>query len=75
VAKLGYKQCIVPKSAEKSLGSQVFEGMEVLGCRNLKEVINNVFRSHWNEAGYQSVYVRYEKVRHEKYWNNITTMA
>ncbi|XP_062155909.1 uncharacterized protein LOC133863817 [Alnus glutinosa] len=46
VAKLGYKQCIVPKSAEKSLGSQVFEGMEVLGCRNLKEVINNVFRSH-----------------------------
>jgi DNA repair protein RadA/Sms len=46
VAKLGYKKCIVPKSAEKSLGSQVFEGLEVLGCRNLKEVINNVFRSH-----------------------------
>ncbi|XP_059456413.1 uncharacterized protein LOC132186454 isoform X2 [Corylus avellana] len=46
VAKLGYKKCIVPKSAEKSLGSQVFEGLEVIGCRNLKEVINNVFRPH-----------------------------
>nr|POF10737.1 dna repair protein rada [Quercus suber] len=37
VAKLGYKMCIVPKSAEKSLGSQGFEGMEIIGCRNLKE--------------------------------------
>nr|XP_023912105.1 uncharacterized protein LOC112023714 isoform X1 [Quercus suber] len=46
VAKLGYKMCIVPKSAEKSLGSQGFEGMEIIGCRNLKEVINTVFRAH-----------------------------
>ncbi|KAM4100061.1 hypothetical protein ACB094_05G040400 [Castanea mollissima] len=44
VAKLGYKMCIVPKSAEKSLGSHGFEGMEIKGCRNLKEVINTVFR-------------------------------
>ncbi|XP_075663974.1 uncharacterized protein LOC142633616 [Castanea sativa] len=44
VAKLGYKMCIVPKSAEKSLGSHGFEGMEIIGCRNLKEVINTVFR-------------------------------
>ncbi|GMY34390.1 dna repair protein rada [Fagus crenata] len=46
VAKLGYKMCIVPKSAEKSLGSQSFEGLEIVGCRNLKEVINTVFRAH-----------------------------
>ncbi|KAK4590844.1 hypothetical protein RGQ29_021152 [Quercus rubra] len=46
VAKLGYKMCIVPKSAEKSLGSHGFEGMEIIGCRNLKEVINTVFRAH-----------------------------
>ncbi|KAF5466507.1 hypothetical protein F2P56_016425 [Juglans regia] len=46
VAKLGYKICIVPQSAVESLGSQGFEGMEVIGCRNLKEVINSVFRTH-----------------------------
>ncbi|KAG6669240.1 hypothetical protein CIPAW_01G230000 [Carya illinoinensis] len=46
VAKLGYKICIVPKPAVESLGSQGFEGMEVIGCRNLKEVINTVFRTH-----------------------------
>ncbi|KAM5579216.1 DNA repair protein RadA [Rosa sericea] len=47
VAKLGYKTCIVPKSAEKSLrGTPGFKDMKIIGCKNLKEVINNVFRSN-----------------------------
>lgn len=44
VAKLGYKKCIIPKSAEKSLATMNFEDMEIVGCKNLKEVINAVFR-------------------------------
>ncbi|PIN08709.1 Endopeptidase La [Handroanthus impetiginosus] len=44
VAKLGYKQCIVPKSAEKSFSDLQPQGMEILGCKNLKEMINTVFR-------------------------------
>ncbi|KAL3005047.1 hypothetical protein AAZX31_08G197300 [Glycine max] len=43
VAKLGYRMCIVPKVAEKALGTEGLEKMEVVGCRNLKEVINTVF--------------------------------
>lgn len=43
VAKLGYKKCIVPKSAEKSLATLGLEQMEFIGCKNLKEVINVVF--------------------------------
>ncbi|KAK9131073.1 hypothetical protein Sjap_011560 [Stephania japonica] len=43
VAKLGYKKCIVPKSAEESLASLQLE-LEILGCKNLREVINSVFR-------------------------------
>lgn len=48
VAKLGYKKCIVPKQAEKSL-SEVHRGpeaMEIEGCNNLKEMINSVFTSN-----------------------------
>lgn len=45
VAKLGYKMCIVPKSAEKSIANLGFEGMEIVGCKNLKEVINTVFKA------------------------------
>ncbi|KAJ4833290.1 hypothetical protein Tsubulata_013225 [Turnera subulata] len=45
VAKLGYKTCIVPASAEKYLANLGFEGMKIVGCKNLKEVINNVFRA------------------------------
>ena len=52
VAKLGYRMCIVPKVAEKALGTEGFEKMEVVGCRNLKDIINTVFpnlmrRSQW----------------------------
>ncbi|KAK3219912.1 hypothetical protein Dsin_013882 [Dipteronia sinensis] len=43
VAKLGYEKCIVPKSAEKSLAALCFEDMKIIGCKNLKEVINSVF--------------------------------
>ncbi|KAL9460577.1 hypothetical protein AB3S75_003722 [Citrus x aurantiifolia] len=43
VAKLGYRKCIVPKSAEKSVATLGFEQMEFIGCKNLKEVINVVF--------------------------------
>ncbi|CAI0474747.1 unnamed protein product [Linum tenue] len=46
VAKLGYQMCIVPKSAEKALASFGFEGMKIVGCKNLKEVINTVFRQN-----------------------------
>ena len=45
VAKLGYKMCVVPKSAEKSIANLGFEGMEIVGCKNLKEVINTVFKA------------------------------
>ncbi|KAK1311827.1 hypothetical protein QJS10_CPA07g00887 [Acorus calamus] len=45
VAKLGYNKCIIPKVAEKSLGALHFDGMTVLGCRNLKEMIRSVFQS------------------------------
>lgn len=43
VAKLGYRMCIVPKAAEKVLGTEGLEKMKVVGCRNLKEVINTIF--------------------------------
>ncbi|KAJ7951688.1 DNA repair protein RadA [Quillaja saponaria] len=43
VAKLGYKMCIVPKAAEESFGPQGFADMKLVGCKNLKEVINTVF--------------------------------
>ncbi|KAL5697705.1 hypothetical protein ACHQM5_028822 [Ranunculus cassubicifolius] len=45
VVKLGYKKCIIPKSAEKSLATLDLGGLIVLGCKNLKEVINIVFAS------------------------------
>ncbi|KAH7867470.1 hypothetical protein Vadar_033931 [Vaccinium darrowii] len=43
VAKLGYKKCIVSKSAEKSLAGLAIEGTTIVCCRNLKEIINTVF--------------------------------
>ncbi|CAK9165326.1 unnamed protein product [Ilex paraguariensis] len=43
VAKLGYKKCIVPKSAEKSMLALGLEEIMILGCKNLKEVIHTVF--------------------------------
>ncbi|GAB2293453.1 hypothetical protein Dimus_027653 [Dionaea muscipula] len=44
LAKLGYKRCIVPKSAEQSLAALGFQDIEITGCRDLKEVIDCVFR-------------------------------
>ncbi|CAL5439606.1 unnamed protein product [Camellia sinensis] len=46
VVKLGYKKCIVPKSTEKSLAAIGTEGTVILGCRNLKEMINTVFTAN-----------------------------
>ncbi|KAK8618813.1 hypothetical protein V6N13_132792 [Hibiscus sabdariffa] len=43
VAKLGYKKCIVPESAEKSLAALDLGEMEMIGCNDLKGVINTVF--------------------------------
>lgn len=43
VAKLGYKMCIVPKSAEKYLSTVGFEGLKIIGCSNLRQVIDTVF--------------------------------
>ncbi|KAE9467860.1 hypothetical protein C3L33_00216, partial [Rhododendron williamsianum] len=45
VAKLGYKKCIVAESAQKSLAGLSYEGMTIVRCRNLKEMINTVFTS------------------------------
>ncbi|PHT88935.1 hypothetical protein T459_11041 [Capsicum annuum] len=46
VAKLGYKKCIIPKSAKTSLSSLDLGDTEIVACRNLKEMINIVFRKH-----------------------------
>ncbi|PNX88433.1 DNA repair protein RadA, partial [Trifolium pratense] len=43
VAKLGYRMCVVPKAAEKVLGTEGLENIKVVGCRNLKDVINTIF--------------------------------
>ncbi|PSS18027.1 DNA repair protein like [Actinidia chinensis var. chinensis] len=43
VTKLGYKKCVVPKSSEKSLSALGVEGTTIVGCRNLKDMINTVF--------------------------------
>lgn len=45
LGKLGYKKCVVPKSAVKSLPAALLgpEKMEIVGCKNLKEVIKTVF--------------------------------
>ncbi|KAL8153322.1 hypothetical protein V2J09_011082 [Rumex salicifolius] len=45
VAKLGYKMCVVPKSAEETLVSLGIGGLTIIGCRNVKEVIDKVFKS------------------------------
>ncbi|XP_052183049.1 uncharacterized protein LOC127795430 isoform X2 [Diospyros lotus] len=51
VAKLGYKTCIVPKASEKSLAALDIQGTTILGCKNLKEMINAVFsNSHQMET-------------------------
>ncbi|KAJ4906056.1 ATP-dependent peptidase [Raphanus sativus] len=44
VAKLGFIKCVVPKSVEKSLKSLGLKEIEIIGCKNLKELINSVFR-------------------------------
>ncbi|KAK4760770.1 hypothetical protein SAY87_005663 [Trapa incisa] len=43
LAKLGYKTCIIPKSAMKVLEPSQLGNMVIIGCLNLKEVINTVF--------------------------------
>lgn len=43
-AKLGFKRCIVPKAAEKSLKALNLE-MAIVSCKNLNEVIKTVFSS------------------------------
>lgn len=42
IAKLGYKKCVIPKSAEKQIASLNLD-ITLLGCCNLKEVIDNIF--------------------------------
>ncbi|KAK8581192.1 hypothetical protein V6N12_071427 [Hibiscus sabdariffa] len=46
VAKLGYKKCIVPMSAEKSLATLDFGEMEVTGCKDLKGAIKTIFSKY-----------------------------
>lgn len=44
VAKLGFTKCVVPKSVEKSLKVLDLKDVEIIGCKNLKDLINAVFR-------------------------------
>ncbi|XP_010442003.1 PREDICTED: uncharacterized protein LOC104725093 [Camelina sativa] len=44
VAKLGFSKCVVPKSVESSLKALNLKDIEIIGCKNLKELINAVFR-------------------------------
>ncbi|ESQ43582.1 hypothetical protein EUTSA_v10013055mg [Eutrema salsugineum] len=44
VAKLGFTKCVVPKSVEKSLKTLGLKEIEIVGCKNLKDLINSVFR-------------------------------
>ncbi|XP_074285360.1 uncharacterized protein LOC141610943 isoform X1 [Silene latifolia] len=43
LAKFGYKKCVVPESAEKALGA-ISSEIQIVGCKNLKEVLAKVFR-------------------------------
>ncbi|KAH1207506.1 DNA repair protein RadA [Glycine max] len=43
LVKLGYRMCVVPKQAEKLLETEGLGKMKVVGCKDLKEVINAVF--------------------------------
>ncbi|KAK9666019.1 hypothetical protein RND81_14G153700 [Saponaria officinalis] len=43
LAKLGYKKCVVPESAQKALAG-VSSEIQIVGCKNLKQVIDKVFR-------------------------------
>ncbi|XAR50696.1 Endopeptidase La [Bertholletia excelsa] len=45
VAKLGYKSCIVPKSSVQPLVNLGVEGTTIIGCSNLKDMINTVFKT------------------------------
>ncbi|XP_072998824.1 uncharacterized protein [Typha latifolia] len=47
VSKLGYKKCVVPRTAEKLLVALNLD-IAILGCKNLKEVINTVFNEGWS---------------------------
>ncbi|KAI9107778.1 hypothetical protein K1719_021114 [Acacia pycnantha] len=44
LAKLGYRMCVVPKEAGNMLGTDGLGKMKIVGCKNLKEVINTVFK-------------------------------
>ncbi|CAH2070794.1 unnamed protein product [Thlaspi arvense] len=44
VAKLGFTKCVVPQSVEKSLKALDLKEIEIIGCKNLKDLINSVFR-------------------------------
>ncbi|KAG2331719.1 hypothetical protein Bca52824_002899 [Brassica carinata] len=55
VAKLGFTKCVVPKSVEKSLKSLGLKEIEIIGCKNLKELINSVFRDNQSNQTFFSV--------------------
>ena len=54
VAKLGFKRCVVPKSAEKCLGVVELGETRLIGCSNLKDVINDVFMARDGARSVQS---------------------
>ncbi|KAL5975540.1 hypothetical protein ACLOJK_019864 [Asimina triloba] len=44
VAKLGYKKCFVPQSAEKNLSSLDLGETIIIGCKNMKEAIDKALQ-------------------------------
>eukprot|EP01018_Ginkgo_biloba_P001511 Gb_17819 [translate_table: standard] len=45
LAKLGFTKCIIPKSTEKSINGLAWEGISIISCKNVKEVINTIFQN------------------------------
>lgn len=45
LAQLGYKKCVVPKVSVQYLSTLDLGDMQIVGCKNLKEMINAVFRA------------------------------
>ncbi|XP_057977564.1 uncharacterized protein LOC131164415 isoform X2 [Malania oleifera] len=57
LAKLGYRKCIVPKSAEKHLAAVDFGELKIVGCRNLKEgtVSPVIGHDEWQRLTYKYI--------------------
>lgn len=48
LAKLGFTKCVIPKSSMKSIMGLQWEGFSIIECKNVKEVINKVFKNRYD---------------------------